>query len=109
MVRNAWFTEPGLLRESFWLNLLEPRSPSFVVFTFQPKRRGMMSNLQKGTKGNFANDPKRASKAGKKGGEQSHDRQHDQEGESGRTQQGAGNIADDPKRASDAGKKGGPR
>jgi uncharacterized protein len=69
----------------------------------------MMSNQQKGTKGDFANDPKRAFKAGKKGGEQSHDRQHDQEDESGCTQQGGGNIANDPKRAFDAGNKGGPR
>ena len=44
-----------------------------------------MTNQQKGGKGNFANEPKRASKAGKKGGEQSHGRQHDLEGESGRT------------------------
>ena len=85
MVRNAWFTEPGSLGESFWLNLLKPRLPFFVVFTFQSKRRGMMSNQHKGGIGNFANEPKRASKAGKKGGEQGHGRHHDLEGESGRT------------------------
>jgi len=45
----------------------------------------MMTNQQKGGKGNFANEPKRASKAGKKGGEQGHGRHHDLEGESGRT------------------------
>ena len=44
----------------------------------------------RGGSGNFAEDPKRASEAGKKGGEQS-----------------SGNFANDPERASEAGKKGG--
>ncbi|MFJ5299155.1 general stress protein [Pseudomonas sp. NPDC088368] len=40
--------------------------------------------------GNFANDPKKASEAGKKGGQAS-----------------GGNFANDPEKASEAGKKGG--
>lgn len=43
-----------------------------------------------GGKGNFAEDPKRASEAGKKGGQAS-----------------GGNFKNDPQRASEAGKKGG--
>ena len=49
-----------------------------------------MTQQQRGGKGNFANDPKRASEAGKKGGQQS-----------------SGNFKNDPKRASEAGQKGG--
>ena len=44
----------------------------------------------RGGSGNFAEDPKRASQAGKKGGQHSGD-----------------NFANDPKKASEAGKKGG--
>ena len=63
-------------------------------------------------KGNFANDPQRASEAGKKGGQQSHqgssneksDRQQSGDTNSGK---GSGNFADDPERASEAGRKGG--
>ncbi|HTO20543.1 MAG TPA: general stress protein [Pseudomonas sp.] len=43
-----------------------------------------------GGKGNFAEDPQRASEAGKKGGQAS-----------------GGNFKNDPQRASEAGKKGG--
>ena len=69
--------------------------------------------------GNFADDPKRASEAGKKGGEHSHGGPHqtDQIGHKdvehkggehkGSEHKGSGNFADDPKRASEAGKKGG--
>jgi hypothetical protein len=52
-----------------------------------------------GKGGNFANDPKRASEAGKKGGQQSH-------GTGGNTSK-EGNFATDREKASDAGKKGG--
>lgn len=64
---------------------------------------------------NFANDPARASEAGKKGGQQS----HQQSGGSAKTQQGdsdressgqrggSSNFANDPERASEAGRKGG--
>ncbi|MDV2680545.1 general stress protein [Pseudomonas aeruginosa] len=45
-----------------------------------------------GGEGNFAEDPKRASEAGKKGGQAS-----------------GGNFKNDPQRASEAGKKGGQR
>lgn len=45
-----------------------------------------------GGKGTFAEDPKRASEAGKKGGQAS-----------------GGNFKNDPQRASEAGKKGGQR
>ncbi len=60
--------------------------------------------------GNFADDPKRASEAGKKGGEHSHAGPHqtDQIGHK-ETSPKSGNFADDPKRASEAGKKGGQR
>ncbi|MCP8467581.1 general stress protein [Pseudomonas sp. ZM23] len=44
----------------------------------------------RGGKGNFAEDPERASEAGKKGGQQS-----------------GGNFKNDPQRASEAGRKGG--
>ena len=45
---------------------------------------------ERGGSGNFANDPERASEAGRKGGQQS-----------------GGNFANDPQRASEAGRKGG--
>ena len=43
---------------------------------------------QQGGSGNFANDPQRASEAGKKGGQHSHGGQSEQSG-SGRSQQSA--------------------
>lgn len=59
-----------------------------------------------GGKGNFANDPQRASEEGKKGGEQSHQgskgHKSDQQGGSG-----SGSFADNPEKASEAGRKGG--
>jgi len=48
------------------------------------------SGTKRGGSGNFANDPERASEAGKKGGESSH-----------------GNVANDREKVSEAGKKGG--
>jgi hypothetical protein len=72
-----------------------------------------MANEQRGGSGNFANDPERASEAGKKGGERSHGGQqgqqgsyHKQEGGSGQ-QGGTGNFANDREKASEAGRKGG--
>jgi general stress protein YciG len=72
-----------------------------------------MTNNERGGSGNFANDPKRASEAGKKGGE--HSRGHDQQQQSGSShgQQGGsassnpGNFANDREKASEAGRKGG--
>ena len=72
------------------------------------------SSNQRGGSGNFADDPKRASEAGRKGGQQS----HQGSGESDRSRQGgsessggqrggSGNFANDPERASEAGRKGG--
>jgi general stress protein YciG len=65
-----------------------------------------MANEHRGGSGNFANDPERASEAGKKGGESR--TQHQQSAGSQHQQQGGGgNFANDPKRASEAGRKGG--
>jgi uncharacterized protein len=79
------------------------------------KWRRTMANEQKNEQrrgsGNFANDPQRASEAGKKGGENSHGGQQSQSGSSeqqgGSERGGSGNFANDPQRASEAGKKGG--
>lgn len=65
-----------------------------------------MANTERDGSGNFANDPQRASEAGKKGGERSHSGQQSQGTEKG-GQQGGGNFADNPDRASEAGRKGG--
>jgi uncharacterized protein len=79
------------------------------------------SESQQGGSGNFANDPERASEAGKKGGEHSHGGGSQQSGShsGGSSQQGgsqsgtgdsrggSGNFANDPEKASEAGKKGG--
>lgn len=62
---------------------------------------------ERGGSGNFANDPKRASEAGKKGGEHSHGGQQHAGGSSRQQHGGSGNFANDPKRASEAGRKGG--
>jgi general stress protein YciG len=64
-----------------------------------------MAQEHRGGSGNFANDPQRASDAGKKGGQHSHGSQQQQSGNP--QQQGGGNFADDPQRASEAGRKGG--
>jgi general stress protein YciG len=82
-----------------------------------------MANEQRGGSGNFANDPERASEAGKKGGEHSHGGQQQQgvgaggqqkqSGGSGGQQGGGGqsdnpgNFANDREKASEAGRKGG--
>ena len=69
------------------------------------------SATDQGGKGNFANDPQRASEAGKKGGQQSQGSgsQKDMgQKESGNPQRGgAGSFANDPAKASEAGRKGG--
>jgi general stress protein YciG len=79
------------------------------------------SGSQRGGSGNFANDPEKASGAGKKGGEHSHGGGSQQSGphsggssqqggsqsEAGGSRGGAGNFANDPEKASEVGKKGG--
>ena len=54
---------------------------------------------ERGGSGNFANDPQRASEAGKKGGEHSHGGGPQQQGgsqsESGGSRSGSGNFAND--------------
>jgi uncharacterized protein len=68
------------------------------------------SESQRGGSGNFANDPQRASEAGKKGGEHSRAgsrQQGETQNESGESRGGSGNFADDREKASEAGKKGG--
>jgi len=73
---------------------------------------------QRGGSGNFANDPGKASEAGKKGGHHSHQgsssgpgqsRQNETGGSAGQQRGGSGNFANDPERASEAGRKGGDR
>ena len=68
------------------------------------------TSSQQGGSGNFANDPQRASEAGKKGGQHSHGgSQHQSEGSKpGESQRGgSSNFANDPEKASEAGRKGG--
>lgn len=96
----------------------------------------MASSKQQGGSGNFANDPEKASEAGKKGGQQSHrgsseSGQQSSSGGHGSSEQqssgghgsggqgsggpgsggqqrgGSGNFANDHERASEAGRKGG--
>ena len=69
---------------------------------------------QRGGSGNFANDPEKASEAGRKGGQQSHQGSEDQksrergaEKSGGQQRGGSGNFANDPEKASEAGRKGG--
>jgi general stress protein YciG len=83
-----------------------------MMFAYNNHMRGMTMTDKKS--GNFADDPKRASEAGKKGGEHSHGGPHqtDQIGHKdvdhkGAEHKGSGNFADNPERASEAGKKGG--
>jgi general stress protein YciG len=69
------------------------------------------SGSSRGGSGNFADDPQRASQAGKKGAERSHGSQASGH-QPASTQQGSGksgNVADDRAKSSDAGKKGGSR
>jgi general stress protein YciG len=63
-------------------------------------------DTQRGGAGNFANNPERASEAGRKGG-QSQQSGGKSDNQAGRSRGGSGNFADDPQRASEAGKKGG--
>jgi len=68
------------------------------------------SESQRGGSGNFANDPQRASEAGKKGGEHSREgsrQQGESQNESGESRGGSGNFANDREKASEAGKQGG--
>jgi len=73
-----------------------------------------MANEQRGGGGNFANDPQRASEAGKKRAEHSHGQQGQQSqggnkpGQQGSSSSGKpGNFANDRDKASEAGRKGG--
>ncbi len=82
----------------------------------------MANQSERGGSGNFANDPQKASEAGRKGGQHSHqeggsqandksnavggqDEQSDTSG--GQQQGGSSNFANDPEKASEAGRKGG--
>jgi uncharacterized protein len=67
------------------------------------------SGSNQGGKGNFANDPQRASEAGKKGQQsQGGSEKGSGQNESGGSQRGgSGNFANDPEKASEAGRKGG--
>jgi general stress protein YciG len=63
-----------------------------------------MQNNERGGSGNFANDPEKASEAGKRGGEHSHSGQK----EAGQSHRGgSSNFAEDGEKASEAGRKGG--
>jgi hypothetical protein len=67
---------------------------------------------ERGGSGNFANDPQRASEAGKKGGEHSHgggsqQQQGGSQSNPGGSRGGSSNFANDPERAREEGKKGG--
>lgn len=70
---------------------------------------------QRGGSGNFANDPGKASEAGRKGGQQSQhgpgqsdkSQQSGSGSSSGQQRGGSGNFANDPEKASEAGRKGG--
>jgi uncharacterized protein len=75
----------------------------------QGGEQGRSGGSERGGSGNFANDPQRASEAGKKGGQQSQgESQSDrQQGSGGSERGGSGNFANDPERASEEGRKGG--
>lgn len=74
-----------MMNRRLWLNYVEDCMPNESKQDETQDQGG-----QRGGSGNFANDPQRASEAGKKGGQAS-----------------GGNFANDPARASEAGKKGG--
>lgn len=68
------------------------------------------SGSERGGKGTFADNPQRASEAGRKGGQQSQSTgdKHSTQKDSGSSQRGgSGNFANDPQKASEAGRKGG--
>ena len=68
------------------------------------------SGSHRGGSGNFADDPKRASEAGKKGGEHSRDSSQASGHQPSSTQQGSGkHSGDDRAKASETDKKGGSR
>ena len=83
----------------------------------------MANSTERGGSGNFANDPQKASEAGRKGGQQSHQggsgskkghsgtsgQQEQADRSSGQQHGGSGSFADNPEKASDAGRKGGQR
>jgi general stress protein YciG len=82
------------LSQPNWLLVVEPAS---LTQTMEKQ----MANEQRGGSGNFANNPQRASEAGKKGGE------HSQGGSQGGGRDNPGNFANDREKASEAGRKGG--
>ena len=67
------------------------------------------SDSERGGSSNFANDPQRASEAGKKGGEHSHgsgqQQQSGSQSQSGGSRSGSGSSTDGPNKASESGKK----
>lgn len=66
------------------------------------------SGSQRGGSGNFANDPERASEAGKKGAQSRTGEEHGSaEANDSIKSGGSGSFANDPERASEAGRKGG--
>jgi uncharacterized protein len=85
-------------------------------FTHIQERIMAGKDKQQGGGENFANNPDKASEAGKKGGQHqekgsgggSHQSQQDNDSNAGGQQRGgSGNFANDPERASEAGRKGG--
>jgi hypothetical protein len=96
--------------------MLEHASDGASPSNLNPTRSDIManeSNNQRGGSGNFANDPEKASEAGRKGGQQSHQQSGDKsqqggsESSGGQQRGGSGNFANDPERAGEAGRKGG--
>jgi uncharacterized protein len=84
-----------------------------VDSTFEERHIMANESNQRGGSGNFANDPEKASEAGRKGGQHSHQgsgqSDKSQHGGSGSEHRrgGSGNFANDPEKASEAGRKGG--
>src|SRR5690606_38358135 len=83
--KNSLCKSRELTRNRALTSCEHPRCSHYILNT----RTSKMAQHQ-GGKGNFAEDPQRASEAGKKGGQAS-----------------GGNFKNDPQRASEAGKKGG--
>jgi uncharacterized protein len=88
-----------------------------TINSFHIQERNMAGkDKQQGGGENFANNPEKASEAGKKGGQHqqkgtgggTHQSQQDNHSDAGGQQRGgSGNFANDPDRASEAGRKGG--
>lgn len=84
-----------------------PEPSSFIPYDAHMSMSSIMEKVNEMAKtgnsnpGNFANDPAKASEAGKKGGQSSG------QGSGGSGKGSGGNFANDPQKASEAGKKGG--